>query len=469
MKRILPLIIAVFILCSCAARTAYYDNLNGLIAGGRFQEAAGLAEQSRDSIYGEKNAFLYCLDRATLLQLSGSYADSNVMFERAKRIAADHFTKSITTEASTLLVSDNMRPYYGEDFERALINVFSAVNYLMLGQESEALVEARQVDHYLTTLRVNYGFKNHYTEDAFARYLMGMIYENQGQINDAFISYRQALDAYRDYEKNFNVKTPSALAFDALRTARKLGFRDEMDAICRDWGITPPPAAGQTGELVILNCNGLSAEKIDSFFEIAFGKAWLYVNAVSVRGKDAEQVEQARSLARSVLFDDQIRVAFPEYVRTPYRIQGLKARLVSDAGAAVPADVVEDVSAIAEKTLADRITRVRVRAIARAAIKYALANKVSQQVENRSNNEALAWLAKKAMTVASTATEHADKRSWRSLPDKILMARMTLPPGKHSIDLSFYDQDGTPVESRTLNDVEIKTGKKTFVMLRTAK
>lgn len=459
-------LLAVCIIVACATNNAYYNNLNGLTAQGRYLDAATLIEQSKHDAYGEKNALLFYLDKAMLLHLGGNYAESNDCFEQAKKLAEQYFTKSVTTEASTLLVSDTMRPYYGEDFERALINIFGALNYLMLGSPMEALVEARQVDHFLTTLQVNYGGKNKYKEDPFARYLMGMIYENQNQINDAFISYRQALDAYKSGLKAYGMAAPRALINDALRTAQQLGFSDEIRDITRAWNISLeklPPAS--EGELIVLDYNGFSAEKVETIFEIAFGKAWAYAGAITVKGGEQAQVEQAGAIARSILFDEQVRMAFPKYERVPYRITRFR---VSTPDIEAPSEVVDDISAIAVRSLDDRITRVRVRTIARAAIKFALAHKISEKVEEQSGNAALGWLAKKALSVASTATEHADLRSWRSLPDKILMSRLPLYAGVHTVTVHFYDDNGAEMQSETLKDIVIKPGKKTFAIIRTA-
>lgn len=144
-----------------------------------------------------------------LLHLDSQYSPSNLAFESAKQLAEKLFTKSLSKELSTLLVSDNLRPYYGEDFERALLHVFSALNYHLMGDATGALVEARQVDFLLTKLQTDHGHKNIYTEDAFVRYLMGLLYENQGEINDAYISYWKSLEAYGSYKKKLRCLPPA--------------------------------------------------------------------------------------------------------------------------------------------------------------------------------------------------------------------------------------------------------------------
>lgn len=464
LRVVLSILLTVFLLASCAQKTAYYQNLNSLVANGKYADAASLVEKSKMDMYGEKNALLYYLDRGMVLQLAGNYDESNQAYERAKKIAEEHFTKSVTKEASTFLISDNSRPYYGEDFERALINVFAAVNYVTEGKENDALVEARQMDQFFKKLETDGGYKSRYHDDAFARYIMGMLYENQGQVNDAFISYRQALDAYKSYVKEFNTTTPPDLVADAVRTAKKLGFDDEVRDITANWKQQPKAAVPNSGELVLLSFNGFSPEKIDHFIEVDFGTGWGYVRSVQAKGDEAAQVEQASAMARSISAKEQVRIAFPKYIPVPYRIATVEA---SAAGQSSRGDVVEDIGSIAVKTLDDRLTRIRVKAIARGIIKYLIAKKASSAFEEKTGSAAAGWLMKKALTAAATATETADKRSWRSLPDKIIMTRLSLPEGAQTVNLRFADANGNTVTEQTLN-VNIRKGKKTFAMVRTA-
>lgn len=451
------------LLASCATRHAYYTSLRGLAEQGRYADASSFVESSRKKAYGDKNQLLYFLDKGFFLHLAGDYAESNECFEQAKKIADYYFTKSLSTEASTLLVSDNARPYYGEDFERALVHVFCALNYLMLNSPSAALVEARQVDQFLTTLQVNDGARMTYREDPFARYLMGMIYENQGMINDAFISYRLALDAYSAGREPYGVAVPRELVADAVQTATRLGFTDETTAITRTYEVAlPPPTPASEGELIVLVYAGFAAEKQETIFEIAFGKAWSYVGAMNVPPGEESQVEQAAGIARAILYDDQIRVAFPSFVRGTSRVTRVN---ISVEDRQAEAEIVEDISAIARHSLQDRIARVRVRAIARAAIKFALARQVSQKIQQNPDNDALGWLAKKALMVASTATERADLRSWRSLPDRVLLCRLPLYAGTHTVSVQVYDAEGA-ARRETLRNIIITPGKKTFAVVR---
>jgi uncharacterized protein len=458
---------AAFLLAAgCGSPRALMRDLNTLQAQGQFAQASALVEKSKSSSYGSKNALLYYLDRGMLLHLNGQYALSNQAFEEAKRVAIALFTKSVTTEASTFLVSDNMRPYYGENFERALIHVFSALNYVFLDNGTEALVEARQADNWLKKLRTDYGYKDIYTEDAFVRYLMGLIYENQGEINDAFISYFQALNAYDTYQKHYGVAAPADLVSDALRTAKQLGFEDRIAQIQKKWGgDVPAPHPRDAGEVVVLHYIGLPPHKVDVVFEIGLLAGLPYIDAAQPEGEDEEKARQAVSIIRSGLSDGVVKMAFPKYVRTPYRVNGLEVR-AEGAHAAHRVQLAEDVGAIAEKDLQDRIGRVRAKTIARSVIKYALAQKAADKVRENSG-EGFALITKAVLQSFASATETADKRCWQTVPDRIAVARVVLPEGEHALSLTFLDGSGQAVaeEKRT---VRVTAGRKTFLAVRTA-
>ncbi len=463
----LPGLALVILIFGCATPGDLLKHIDKLEAEGRYDQAAALVESAKLKNYGQKNALLYYLDRGILLQLAGKYADSNAAFDQAKRLATELFTKSVTTEAGTFLVSDNLRPYYGEDFERAQVNLFSALNYLLMGQDSDALVETRQVDFFLTKLRTDYGHKNIYTEDAFARYLAGLIQEDQGETNDACISYRQSLKAYEDYRKNYGVGAPPELVRDALRTAKALGFDDQIADIRKAWGgDVPGPLPKDSGEVVVLDYQGLPPRKVDEFFEISVFKGWPMVVAQRPVGETAQQVDQAQAILRSVAADQMVRVAFPSYQTTPYAIRGLTVR-ADDSSIEHAASVAQDIGAIAEKNLKDRMIRDRAKAIARAVVKWVLTQKVAAKVQEN-KGEGAGWLVKTLMQTVSTATEVADKRSWATLPDKIAVARLTLPAGDHDLHLTFHTAAGAQASTQDLRDVKVRSGRRTFLIVRTA-
>ncbi len=469
MRKLSPSVFGVFLLVGCAT-TLSLRELNSYILKNEFAAAADQVEKKKSG-YGEKNALLYYLDRGMLLQLAGQYADSNLALENAKRIARELYTKSVTAHLSTFLINDLMTPYYGEDFERALIHLFSALNYAALNQGEAALVECRQLDAFFRALPFD-GQRSAYQDDAFARYLAGLLYEDRGETNDAYVSYRKALEAYDVYAKNYKTAPPLEVREDALRTARQLGFSDKVAEIQQRWGSASPPLqSGEdrrlprgTGEVIVLHYAGVGPEKVDSFFEISVYNGWPYVEKVDTKSQDDTQVEQARAVLRSVAADKMIRVAFPKYQRVPARIQRMEVHCSSATGQGT---LVEDVGAIAVRNLEDRNARIRSRAIARAVMKFLLAQKVGDAVGDK-NNENLGLIVRTLLQAASAATEVADKRAWRTLPDRILMARLSLPAGDQRLSLRFFDEKGILVETREVKNVTMTSGRKSFVIVRTA-
>ncbi len=46
-------------------------------------------------------------------------------------------------------------------------------------------------------------------------------------------------------------------------------------------------------------------------------------------------------------------------------------------------------------------------------------------------------------------TERADTRCWLTLPDRLAVARLRLPPGRHELRVDYLDGSGLTVHSET--------------------
>lgn len=426
------------------------------------------ALESAKRQYGDKNAVLYHLERGMLQHYAGNYAESNESLERAKRLAELNYTRSITAEASTFLANDNTRPYYGENFERALLHVFGALNYRALGQADEALVEIRQLNFFLRQLVVEDGQDNHYRDDAFAHYLAAIFFEEDGDWDEAWVAYRKALDAYEAYREVYDVPPPRGLRRDARRLVARLGQGAEVEFEQR-YGAEPlVPAREGRGRVVLVHYNGRAPVKIDTFIDIAFVQGWPYVNAIDVEGEDQKKIAEASRIATSLFASDVVRIAFPEYREVPRRIRHVDVQ-PRGGGRSVRAELVEDIGAIAQQDLADRIARIRAKAIARAVVKYAL-SKIAERAVRKTVDDDYRNLAGAVLSVGSalarTASEVADKRGWFTVPDEIWMCQLDLEPGDRSLKLTYRDRRGDVVRE-DVADVHVERGRRTFVVVRT--
>ncbi|MEE8580704.1 MAG: hypothetical protein V3T33_03855 [Myxococcota bacterium] len=448
----------------CAGSARIYAKHDRRVEAGHFTDAAALLERHEGRLFGKRNALLYHLEMGMLAHLAGDYAESNTLFERAKRIAELLFTESASAQVVSFLSNDRVRAYQGEHFERALIHVFSALNYELLGDHEGALVEARQVDLLLTKIETDLGQKNVYKEDAFARYLSAMLFDSGGNWNDANVAYWKALEAYEKYERDYGVGAPASLLPAALAVAERRGSR-ALRRMEKRWGAAQPRRPSpEHGEVIVLHYNGWVPHKVESFFELSFGQGWAYVGAMHPTEEEEAEIDTALAVVRSLAADEILRVALPTYVPTPYSIAHVELS-APDATNITPAQLVEDIGAIAAKDLEDRIGRVRAKAIARAAVKYGISKGACEVSDDL--DQLLSLLVCGAAKVALIATERADTRFWRNVPDQIWMISAFLPAGEHALSLAFRDAAGQVVAQQTLEGVRIEPGQRTFVVIRT--
>jgi len=64
------------------------------------------------------------------------------------------------------------------------------------------------------------------------------------------------------------------------------------------------------------------------------------------------------------------------------------------------------------------------------------------------------------------ASEEADKRSWATLPDRVFVGRMRVPPGTYDVELRHIGAYGGVVATQVLKGVNITERNKRFVSTR---
>lgn len=416
-----------------------------MIAQQNFAQAEAYLKAKKDNDYGPKNTVLYYLDMGAVQHHGGKFKESDESFDLAEKRMDELYTKSITKAGGMLLLNDRTVDYAGEPFEHALMNVYRALNYILLGQPDEALVESRKVEIFLQQLHdATGGRAGVYSDDAFARYLDAMLYADEGKLDDARISLEASKAAYADYAANYGTPEPH---FEF------------------------PKDKAPHGELVYIHYNGISPRKITNTFQVAWNNA-----AVLVRQSSSEDGGAAAKNALAAGFmGSAITVAYPAVVQDSYTI--VASEVWIDSRPVASTVLMEDVTKIATKVLADRLALIKTRAIARAAVKYviaetgyrAAAKMCDQQFGNPSWQGALCkGAAKITASAIMAATEVADERSWTALPAQIRMARVKVPPGKHDVVIQFKNSGGAVISGQAFKDVTIDAKKRTYLASRTA-
>jgi len=433
-----------------------------------------LLETAQD-IYGSKSTALYLMDKGMVQYLAGRYTDSIQSLSAAEALTEDLYTRRIRSEVEAFLTSDNALPYEGEEFEKVLLNVFLAIDYVHLGQWNDALVEARKVDHKLTVLADRNQKRMAYTRDALARYLSGILYEATGDLSNAFVSYRLALEAFEDYRKNYSTAVPELVRQDLLRVSEALGLNQEHQEYQQAFpGLTlqSEAASKSDGELVFITHAGRAPIKRDLFLDVPFSPAALAV-VLATKRYDRYDTYNNRA-AESILYGltgRVMRLAVPQFVPRRSMIAQTEAVILSgNARYTARAALMEDITAIAVKDLDDRLLRTTVKAVARAAWKFALAEAVRvgvrSSIKDKEAGAVAGALAGAVAHMIAVGSEEADKRSWATLPDRIFVGRLKIPPGTYDVELRHTGAHGGVVATQVLKGITITERGKHFVSTR---
>ncbi len=432
-----------FFLPACGPSMHHQRQVEQNLLSHRYAEADAVIEKNKER-YGDRNLVLYYLDRGMLLHLAGRYGESNLFFEKADTEIEQLYTQSVSTHAGAMLTNDHLLPYEGEDFEKVLIHLFSALNYAGMMQWDDSLVEARRVDARLNLLNDRYGQKNLYKEDAFARYLAGILYEARGEFNDAFISYRKAYEAFQDYKKFYQTPIPSRIGLDLLRLSKILHLREEHEEyqqVFKSVSSVSSASPQNSGEMVVVGYTGQSPIKEDYFVDapVPDGNGGIYI----------------------------ARVGFPKFISRPSQVEFIEVTFrQEEAVFSQRLDLLEDITAIAKKNLEDHVARISSKAIARAASKYLVTRTAKNQAKKKGGEQAEA-LAGFLGNLYSVVSEESDKRSWQTLPGEIHLARISLPEGEWEAHIRYYGPQGNLIEERRFPGLRVRKGEKRFLIDQT--
>jgi len=449
-------ILTIIILTVSVGCASYYQQnivFHRYFSDGEMEEAAKVLD-SNEPGKNDKSRLLYLLQKGVVLQMLGDYEESNRFFEEAY-IYTEDIQKNYTDEAISLLTNPMVVSYKGEDFERVHIHYYKAMNYLMMRKFEEALVECRRINIALNELEVRYGTgKIRYKRDAFALNLMGIIFEASGEINNAFISYRNAYEAYtQDYERYYGVGPPMQLKKDLLRSAYLNGFRKELEFYEKEFGLKYSHEVSDGGELIFFWKNGLGPVKDEWSinFVIVKGKGGMvtFVNegmGLSFPFKFGGTSKKGASLGDLKV----VRVAFPKYRE---RIPVCSSAEIVAADKTYPLELAQNINEIAFKNLEDRMVRELGKSLLRLAVKQA-----TEELA-RKKNEVLGTV----ISLLTAASEKADTRNWQTLPYSISYARVPLEKGENTVEL-ISRSSRNQTESSFEFDMTAGKGKTVFSM-----
>ena len=444
-------LVIVLSLGGCAAGySGFMKSTLKSLERGDYQRALEQLEANED----RSDKLLYRMEKGLIYHYQGAYEASNKQFAKAEDLIDRRYTKSVSRELAAFVTNDAIRHYTGEEFERALIHYYRAMNYEKLGLRQEALVECRKANLRLEDYAAGSKYTLNYKNDAFLQYMTGLFYEADGDINEAYISYKDAELGYRAYHEAFGVTIPSVLVEDLTRAAARLGYRDDLERYMQRYGrYGIDPHDNAVGDVVIFVESGRVPRKLQQEINLPI--------------LESDDTRHAGDLSERMVYrrhrhhhyervEYWLKVATPYYQEAGINASAVRQVRVRGGGLEATGVLVESVGAIARRSLRDKEDAILARTVARAITKYVLSEKAEDE------SEVLGFL----VNLFGVATEAADTRSWLSLPDQVYMVRFSPPPGTVDLVVEFLNGRGQVVETGNIPLVRPDAEGTTFLSYR---
>ncbi len=233
-------ILPIFFLISLNGCAGNLNTAADQFHSGQSQKA--LQTLDKGDNYSNRNQLLFLLEKGIVFHQLGNYHDSIVALRGAVELIKKYELISLGEQTGSLVTSEWLTRYRGEYSERLWVHSYLMMNYLILGQYDDALVEAKQALDRLG----DHG--NVLQDDYFTRALIALCFTNLAEYNDAYLIYRKlAADL-----------NPALVATDIVMAAQHLGMEDEVSKY--QPFIADQLPAGES-ELVLFIANGKILKK----------------------------------------------------------------------------------------------------------------------------------------------------------------------------------------------------------------
>lgn len=419
----------LFLIAACSQKTLHQAEINRHLYRGDVKGAYSIMTQNPHKWERGKNTLLYYLERGTLAWMLGEHQESKDYFMMSDYFIED-FYRNYANEALALFTNENVKEYRGENHERILFHYYQMLNFMELGENENALVQARRLNLELNRLKDRH--KNNtkrFNRDAFAYLMIGLCFEANGDDENAFVAFRNAERIYaEDYKLNFKMNTPEQLISDLFRLAYQMGYDGDLDYLEKTYKRKYNPQTDQGGKFIFFWNTGLVSIKEENRFEFVIqnvnGDGWVtFYN--SDLGLSIPVYISGSNDPNSGFNDLRVIAAsLPRMVNRGSLFTAASLSIDSNASP-IPLHLAEPVSEIANKELSDRFLEEVGKMLARVTAK-----KMAEMAARKENEGAGTVLG-----LLNFFTERADTRSWETLPDQIYYTRQNLSPGAHQLQL----------------------------------
>ncbi len=394
-----------------------------------------------DRLQQGRIAFLLGDWRTSQRNLAAAATELNWLDQQAEYRVSDGLQ-----QAGSLLSNDQTIAYQAPDYEQTLLHHYQALNYLFLDKTQDALVELRLANQSqeralarrdaelqaaeaevqqagleqslalaqegLPPLPAGAETLKGKIQSGYTFYLSALLYEATGNPNDAYVDYRRALEV---------APNNHVLQQDLLRLTQRMGLKQEFQEYQKRFGsgvdLSVKPSTDQ-GEVVLLYEQEL-IEPVQEFYL-----------PLPIATSDGD----FRTFT----------IALPWFGSSDYPVVSVPLSLDGIHGQTAP---LVSLQGLASQSLHERLPGVLMRQILRLASKEAVRHEAAKQGGALGNI---------LVGLYNAVSEHADTRSWSTLPYGVSIWRTSLPVGQHSVMI------GSGATAQTIA-VPVTKGKVTLV------
>lgn len=408
----------LLIVVGCATYTAKMERSRDLYYDGEYEQALGELRTLAGEAAG-RDQYLFLLERGKVNLAIGEYDSAIVDLQAAERRFLEiEGTSSVSDWIKSALVNPSRGEYQPEPHEKILINTYLLLAYWLKGDREAAFVERNRtvvrLGQYLDGLA---GEKQEKFDVPFARYLVALLYEAQGRVDDARIEYQ----------------TTEGLAPEAVPEE----INPHLTEIVLFTEVGRAPVKVSTEIRGYLQHEGGA---VLGFFTMPDGTPFHYATGVPANFSLKET---------GVLFT----FAYPRYVRQKRIVE--RCMMVVDnmeVGEMIPLDSIEETALASFDAQLGAI-------LIKSALRTAL--KVGAQTKLKEKGGILVDILGKALS----AVDRADTRSWQTLPAEVQLFRLEVEPGTHEVYVKYFTGDGTCLGVSQTVTVDVEKGGKGIAYL----
>lgn len=432
------LVIGIFISCaSLSTQVNFYTPILTDLQTTNFSTAVKKIDQARTTEkYTQKERVLFYLDKGVVQYYNNEYEASTANLETADRYMEELFTKSISKEGLSYILNDNALDYYGEVYENLYVNIFKALNFIRQNQFDAAFVEINRVNDKLRELELKYGDyienlnksedakikierqSSELTSNVLAHYLSYIIYRSDQVIDDSRISHEKMVKTWEAHPDVYNFAKPACIN-------------------------NPPNLRGYF--LNVIAFTGFAPYK-----KAVGAKITTYDDAIGISSVDAP-IALPNIPFPGAKEGYHFKFAFPVIRSTPSNIQRIDVWI--DGNLAGQLDLLEDMANVATKTFNTKRNIIYIKTVVRTVLKGLASAEAKKKLKKETKaNDFWGKVMDAAVDIGVDATENADLRCWRTMPQKCYVGEFTITPGPHQVEIQFYNKNNLLIQKKTFTD-----------------